>query len=160
MAALTVGDTVYVQWDVGTVYGLAGEITPLAYTVHIQLLIEAGYGHYVPGTGDTMQPFGNQPIYNPLTLSKEADFDQDITPDGNVQIPEGTTARLAIVNPSTNATVTSWPGTVSAASIRFTAQSAETDVVPHGYKYRIYVTFPTTPTREVLWYYGPIQRKE
>lgn len=161
MAALTVGDIVYVEWDVGTPYGWAGEITPLPYDVHVQLLVAAGYGHYVAGLGEgEMDPFGNRPIVNDLVLTKEADFDQDIFPDGGATIPEGTTARLAIVHPATNATVTSWPGTVSAASIRFAVQAPEADAVPHGYKYRIYVNFPTAPTRDVCWYRGRIIREE
>lgn len=162
MTAPTVGEPVYVLWDVGNPYGHAGEVLQVAYDNRVQSLVDAGYGKIVSDPGDgNMQPFGHQPRWNPITLSKGAEFTQDIKAPAGSGFPAGTTARIDIINPATRGEpFATWQGTVTTDEVSFSVPPEQTDPVPHRYKYRLYVTLPTTPARPVLWYYGPIERKE
>ena len=155
-----VGEPVHVLWDIGTQYGLSGEVTEVTYGIHIKLLVDNGFGRIVEEGEDEMRPFGYEPILNPMILSKGADFDLEILPRGAESFPPGTTARIDVLNSTGTTTLTTWTGDVRADIIRFSAQSADTDPIPAGSRYRLYVAFPYSPPRDVLWYYGPIQRKE
>jgi hypothetical protein len=159
----TVGEIVHVHWDVGTPYGLAGTTTRLMYTVEIKNAVAAGYGFITLEPGDTPVPdpnFGNEPIERNITLTKGADFAQILRPEGGSVFPVGTTARIEILNRATGAIITTWTASVTPDDIKWIIQSDVVDPIPDRSKYRLYVTFPTTPTLDMCWYKGQIQRKQ
>lgn len=160
---MAAGDIVHVHWDVGTPYGLAGTTTRERLTVALQAAVAAGYGYFTLEPGDTPvadPDFGHDPIERNLTVSKGADFAQIIRPEGGVKFPEGTTARIDILNRATDVVIDSWDAEVTEDELRWTEQSTAVDAVPDRSKYRLYLSFPTIPTLEMLWYFGSVHRKQ
>lgn len=105
---------------------------------------------------------GNVPIKEDLTLTRGADFlalfkKLPTDPD----IPSGTSARIEITQTNlTSADIEElWEAkAVHTDSIEFRIESEEADLVPSGWRYRLIVSFPDSPTLEHCWYYGSIKR--
>lgn len=107
---------------------------------------------------------GNVPIKDTLVLTRGSDFvARYMVTDGKPDIPDGTTARIEITDTSdTDSTIiATWDATtVDARYLEFRTESEETDLIEDRTRYRLLVSFPDTPTLDLCWYYGPIQRKQ
>ncbi|MDH6279329.1 DUF7264 domain-containing protein [Prescottella agglutinans] len=105
-------------------------------------------------------PLGHVPEKRPLILSKGADFIQQIEPkEADSTFPEGSTARIVIVD-SDEVQLASWPAEVQPSQLFWRVESEQADTIPDRSAYRLYLSFPTVPFIDVLWFYGTVQRKQ
>lgn len=105
----------------------------------------------------------NQLGYDPtnltLVLSKGADFTHTIALEAGSQFPIGTKVRIDLLT-SADAVLDTWNAVVGLGEAVFTVQSDRADAIAAGAKYRLYVSYPTTPTTEYLWFFGAVRRKQ
>ncbi|WP_306358713.1 MULTISPECIES: hypothetical protein [unclassified Nocardia] len=103
--------------------------------------------------------FGHNPIQRTLVLSVGADFIQVLAPGHGAVFPDGTRV-WATVLATSGAVLATWEAVVTFTAATFTVGSELADTIPDGAHYRMYVAYPTTPTTEYLWFYGPVRRKQ
>lgn len=103
---------------------------------------------------------GYTPTKKALILSAGADFVHVINAPAGSTIPTGTTARIAFYASSdtTAPEIASWTGVVATDRIEWRIESAQADLIENRSKFRLYVTYPETPTWEVLWFIGDVKR--
>lgn len=102
---------------------------------------------------------GYDPTNLTLILSKGADFVHTVALSSGVVFPTGTKVRIVLSNAS-EAVLDTWQAVVSDVEAKFVIQSDLADAIPAGAKYRLYVSYPTTPTTEYLWFFGAVRRKQ
>ncbi|MFI6168860.1 hypothetical protein ACIBCN_18915 [Nocardia sp. NPDC051052] len=102
---------------------------------------------------------GFEPTTRALVLSRGADFIQPVVPDDGAVFPTGTAVRIVVVT-SSETVLATWEAVVTVREAMFTVASEFADLIPAGAKYRMYVSYPTTPTTEYLWFYGQVRRKQ
>ncbi|MFI5775969.1 hypothetical protein [Nocardia sp. NPDC051570] len=102
---------------------------------------------------------GYDPISRTLVLSKGADFVQTLALADGKFFPTGTAVRLVLLDAGEQ-TLDTWNAVVTATEARFVVQSEFADAIPSGAKYRLYVSYSTTPSTEYLWFYGAVRRKQ
>ncbi len=104
-------------------------------------------------------PIGWDPQYRALILSRGTDFLHTITPR-TTSFPAGGAAWI-VIRDSTNSTVLdTWNGTYSTTSVSWTVQAATADAIPENARYQLIIQYPTAPTTEMEWAYGPVVRKQ
>ncbi|MEV6063857.1 LtfC-like domain-containing protein [Nocardia asteroides] len=103
--------------------------------------------------------FGYDPTNLTLVLSKGADFAHTVALESGAVFPAETKVRIVLVNAS-ETVLDTWQAVVSSTEAAFVVGSELADVIPAGAKYRMYVSYPTTPTTEYLWFYGAVRRKQ
>lgn len=107
---------------------------------------------------------GNEPLTDKLTLTLGADFVHIFKTSADDEIPPGTTAVIKLYPPGEKDTLTSidsWSATdVTANQITFRAESEAADLIPDRAHFRVYVTYPDTPTLEHCWVVGDVKRKQ
>lgn len=97
---------------------------------------------------------GFVPNKGQVILSTGADLIFNLESDGEAW-PSGTTCQLKF--PSQGLT---FDATISGVVISFKVESASVDPIPNGAIFRIYLTRPTSPTSEYLWWTGTVARKD
>lgn len=102
---------------------------------------------------------GYDPSSRTLVLSKGADFLHTVALADGAVFPDGTTARIALLD-TTEKVLDTWTAVVTTTEAKFVIQAELADAIPAGAKYRLYVAYPTTPTTEYLWFYGAVRRKQ
>ncbi|GAB4582316.1 LtfC-like domain-containing protein [Nocardia sp. IFM 10818] len=105
------------------------------------------------------QQLGYDPTNLTLVLSKGADFMHTFALAPGSEFPTGTQVRIQMLN-ATDAVLATWNAKVTATEAAFAIQSDLADAIPTGAKYRLYVSYPTTPTTEYLWFFGVVRRKQ
>ncbi|MFI9506967.1 hypothetical protein [Nocardia sp. NPDC052566] len=102
---------------------------------------------------------GYDPSNRTLVLSKGADFVHTVAlADGGV-FPTGSVVRIVLLD-ATETVLDTWNAAIAQGEARFVIQAELADLIPAGAKYRLYVSYPTTPTTEYLWFYGVVRRKQ
>ncbi|MFR9750502.1 hypothetical protein ACL02S_05650 [Nocardia sp. 004] len=107
----------------------------------------------------TQKQLGYDPSNLTLVLSKGADFVHTIALEPGSVFPDGTQVRIEVLN-AADAVLDTWPAVIDGQDAVFTVQSERADAIPTGAKYRLYVSYPTTPTTDYLWFFGAIRRKQ
>ncbi|QIS16587.1 DUF7264 domain-containing protein [Nocardia arthritidis] len=102
---------------------------------------------------------GFDPINRTLVLSKGADFVHTVALADGPGFPTGTAVRIILLD-ATETVLDTWSAVLTTTEARFVIQSELADLIPAGAKYRLYVSYPTTPTTEYLWFYGAVRRKQ
>ena len=108
------------------------------------------------------QPLGHIPIKSKLTLSRGADFAQIVRrQSSDPQIPIGTTAEIVLYTKGTETVFATWTAIlVTEDYAEFRVESEQIDLIPAGATFRLYIHYPETPTLDLLWVYGDVQRKQ
>lgn len=108
------------------------------------------------------QPLGHIPIKSKLTLSRGADFAQIVRrQSSDPQIPIDTTAEIVLYTKGTETVLATWTAiSVTEDYAEFRVESEQTDLIPAGATFRLYIHYPETPTLDLLWIYGDVQRKQ
>ncbi|MGW4371034.1 LtfC-like domain-containing protein [Nocardia takedensis] len=107
----------------------------------------------------TDKQFGYDPQNRTLVLSKGADFVHTVALSEGAQFPAGTLVRIDLIDAGENP-LGAWQAVVGASEASFVIGSDLADEIPSGAKYRLYVSYPTTPSTEYLWFFGPVRRKQ
>ncbi|MFI7001348.1 hypothetical protein [Nocardia sp. NPDC050175] len=102
---------------------------------------------------------GYDPTNLTLVLSKGADFVHTVSLAAPSAFPTGTKVRIVLSN-AAETVLDTWQAVLSDAEAKFVIQSDLADAIPAGTKYRLYVSYPTTPTTEYLWFFGAVRRKQ
>lgn len=106
-------------------------------------------------------PLGHVPIKSKLTLSAGADFAQLVRRDpSDPPIPTSTTAEIKLYSSSGTVLATWTAILVTEDYAEFRVEAEQTDLIPAGSKFRLYIHYPETPTLDLLWVYGDVQRKQ
>ena len=102
---------------------------------------------------------GHEPQKETVVLTADADLYQVIR-IGGIELPTGTTARLAFYATSDTEApeLLNLPGVVTVDSITFRSESTVVDAVPNRTRFRVYVSYPETPTLEDCWFVGAVKR--
>ena len=109
---------------------------------------------------------GNDPIVEPLILTRGADFVHDFKIDAkDPDIPDGTAARIEVTKTSkTDAPIiATWTLTPEARQIRARVEaedSGDDTTIGNQYRYRLLVNLPDAPTLDHCWLRGPIVRRQ
>jgi hypothetical protein len=108
------------------------------------------------------QPLGHVPIKSKLTLSKGADFAQIVRRQASDPIiPIGTTADIVLYTKGTETVLDTWTAiSVTEDYAEFRVEAEDADLIPAGANFRLYIHYPETPTLDLLWVYGDVQRKQ
>ncbi|MFC4126449.1 LtfC-like domain-containing protein [Nocardia rhizosphaerae] len=107
----------------------------------------------------TAKQLGHDPTNLTLVLSKGADFVHTLAlPAGSV-FPSGSAVRIVVLDNGDNE-IANWQAVLTETEARFVVQAELADIVPAGAKYRLYVSYPTTPSTEYLWFFGAVRRKQ
>lgn len=104
-------------------------------------------------------PLGWEPQRRPLFLSIGADFIHTITPRTGL-FPAGMTAWIQLWNSTATTVLDTWNATCTTTTVSWAVPLATADAIPTGARYRLYVSYPTAPTSEYEWAYGPVVRKQ
>jgi len=110
---------------------------------------------------------GNEPVVEPLILTRGADlvhnFDlNDTDPD----IPDGATARIEITeDQETDSPIIETWTTLTREARKFVCRvesedSGDNEAIENGFRYRLIVSLPDSPTLEHCWRRGPITRQQ
>ncbi|MCM6774666.1 hypothetical protein NDR87_12965 [Nocardia sp. CDC159] len=102
---------------------------------------------------------GYDPTSRTLVLSKGADFVHTLALADGAFFPSGTTVRIVLFD-AAERTLDTWNAVLTNTEAKFVVQSDFADAIPSGAKYRLYVSYPTTPSTEYLWFYGAVRRKQ
>ncbi|WP_411815562.1 hypothetical protein [Gordonia sp. SND2] len=107
---------------------------------------------------------GHIPLKDDLVLTRGADFvaRYDIA-TSDPDIPTGTTATIEITETSDTDAVVVATWTADLVASRYVAFRVESDLIDSiesGWRYRLLVSIPDTPTLEHCWYYGAIKRQQ
>lgn len=108
------------------------------------------------------QPLGHVPIKSKLTLSKGADFAQIVRRQpSDPAIPTGSTAEIKLYTKGAETVLATWTAiAVTEDYAEFRVESEQADPIPAGSIFRLYIHYPETPTLDLLWIYGDVQRKQ
>ncbi len=75
--------------------------------------------------------------------------------------PIGTTAEIVLYTKGTETVLATWTAiSVTEDYAEFRVESEQTDLIPAGATFRLYIHYPETPTLDLLWVYGDVQRKQ
>lgn len=107
---------------------------------------------------------GHEPLTDKMTLTLGADFVHEFETSPGDEIPPGTTAVIKLYPPGQRNTLVSiaeWTATeVTESKVTFRAESEEADLIPDRAHFRVYVTYPDTPTLQHCWVLGDVKRKQ
>lgn len=107
---------------------------------------------------------GHEPLVDKMTLTLGADFVHEFETRPGDEIPSGTTAEIHIYPPGekdTLVTIAEWAATdVTANKVIFRTESENVDLIPDRAHFRVYVTYPDTPTLQHCWVLGDVKRKQ
>ncbi|WP_280350364.1 DUF7264 domain-containing protein [Nocardia abscessus] len=107
--------------------------------------------------------FGREPEPETITLTLGADYTQKINIPPETPLPDGTVVTIKFYPPRAKNTPTSiaeWAATVTPELVQWRVESALADAIPDKAHFRIYVSYPDTPTLEHCWYVGDVIRKQ
>ncbi len=102
-------------------------------------------------------PLGYAPQQRPLILSDGADFTHSIR--AATPLPGGTTAWIDIWDSTLETLLDTWDADV-ADTVDWTVPAATADAIPAQTRFRLFLSLPTSPTTEHLWFYGPVVRRQ
>ncbi|GAB4588726.1 LtfC-like domain-containing protein [Nocardia sp. IFM 10818] len=98
-----------------------------------------------------------------LILTLEADFDYTLKLPPDRTFPPGTAVRLKLYPPgekNTKSTIAVWDAQVAPTHARWVVESEQADLIPDRAHFRIYVSYPESPTREHPWFVGDVRRDQ
>lgn len=106
---------------------------------------------------------GNEPIPEKIVLSLGADFVQKFRADPGEVIPTGSTVHIRFYPPGqtdtlvfTHEAACNVYDTYAEARI----ESTIADTIPRKAHWRVYISYPDTPSLEHCWYVGDVVRKQ
>jgi len=104
-----------------------------------------------------------EPEHEDITLTLGADFVLDLKVPASDPIPLGSEVRLAIYpkgKKNTLISIADWPAVVEPTKASWRVQSEQADLIPDRAHYRIYISYPETPTLDLVWYVGDVFRDQ
>lgn len=107
---------------------------------------------------------GRQPIPETIPLTLGTDYTLGLNAPAGTTFPASTAVRIDIYakgKTNTLTTIASWAATVTTNRAGWRVESALADLIPSGAHFRIYITYPDTPSSlDHCWYKGEIVRDQ
>lgn len=108
-------------------------------------------------------PLGNEPIIDTVVLTAGADWAHRINVASGETLPTGTTAVIRFYADKETASTPIAQfnaNNVNEVYAEWRVESTSLDAIENNSFFRIYVTYPETPTFENCWYRGKVQRQQ